>query len=445
MKNRLFLPVFYAIVTAILVYFCRRTADVFSYAGYLFDSTKPIKYLWISAIVAIYYLVVIRHMTFGSHLGLRSLFVHLLFVFIVIPMMVYSVFSSFTTQVLIGYNVAIITLVVAMYTGPIVVPKTRISSVRFIRFLYRVFFVVSVYFIVVGIRSGVLSYIVGSGFKYDVYVVRRMYYGAFYFGLEGYVFGNYLIFLGPFMSVLSYTTAEASKKRFLPSIMYLVNVVFSGNKAPILYMVIAFFVANVNLSKLLSRRNILYLISFCCGVIVFISVLSYLYDVPFGIYVVSMLGRRTFFTPARIAEAYFLEFPKDSPFLGFAGLLDKKVVLGGAAAGTQGALRYYISQKYFGTFGAANTNFIAEAYANFGYIAIFVYSLLLGKMLRVMDFASRKMDDSVRRAFLASSLLPLLQLSNIAFTTTLLTFGLMLSFVCSILLVDTVDNKKGYS
>jgi len=438
MKKRVPMFMLYVIITTVLIYFSKRTADVFSYAGFLFDDVPQLKYGMLSVIIFVYYFLIIRRYPLGSNFGLRTLLVHILFSFMIIPMVVYSIFSSFTPQIVIGYNVAILALDVAMCTGPVLVPKSRVRPAKFVRFLYLVFFLISIYFtFVVGIRSGVLLYIIRSGFKYDIYRVRSMFFASLS-SIEGYVIGNYLIFFGPFVSILLYNTTKQT--RALGVVSYVINVILSGNKAPILYLVLALFVANVNFDRVITRRNILYLTYFCCGVIVFISGLSYMYDVPFEIYFVSMLGRRTFFTPVRIAEAYFLEFPKESPFLGFAGLFRQDAVLAGAGAGVQGALRYYISQKYFGTSGAANTNFIAEAYANFGYIAIFLYSFTLGKMIRLMDFASFKMPNSIRRVFLATSILPLLQLVNVSFTTTLMSFGLMLAFMFSIFLVDIPDN-----
>ena len=135
MKKRVPMFMLYVIITTVLIYFSKRTADVFSYAGFLFDDVPQLKYGMLSVIIFVYYFLIIRRYPLGSNFGLRTLLVHILFSFMIIPMVVYSIFSSFTPQIVIGYNVAILALDVAMCTGPVLVPKSRVRPAKFVRFV----------------------------------------------------------------------------------------------------------------------------------------------------------------------------------------------------------------------------------------------------------------------------------------------------------------------
>lgn len=98
-----------------------------------------------------------------------------------------------------------------------------------------------------------------------------------------------------------------------------------------------------------------------------------------------------------------------------------------------------IGQYYFGNVDtSANAHIWADGFANFGYVGVISFSLLLGTFLWIFDSASRFTDLRVSVLLLG---IPAFSLSNSALLTTLFSHGMLLALL--IILLMSAPYREG--
>ncbi|MBN6187028.1 hypothetical protein JQN58_08530 [Aneurinibacillus sp. BA2021] len=150
---------------------------------------------------------------------------------------------------------------------------------------------------------------------------------------------------------------------------------------------------------------------------------------------VSLFIRRLILTPGLLTGNYF-EFFSTNPQVHlahsiFKSFLDYPYTLKPV---------YLIGYQYMGSDSlAANANLWADSYANFGYLGIFVFTLILAAVLWVFDSITRHLDYQIKCLILG---IPAFALSNAALLTTLLTHGILLAVVLAFVLPSVKRKAK---
>lgn len=133
-----------------------------------------------------------------------------------------------------------------------------------------------------------------------------------------------------------------------------------------------------------------------------------------------LVTRRVFTTPGSLMGIYvdfFSEHPK--VFLSNSVLSPLFDYPYDAPIGSIIGLEYFDSDRM-----SANANFLANAYANFGYAGMLVFSVLAGLVLSVINTLAERKDGVVVILMVA---VPAIALSNSALFTVILTHGLAMS------------------
>jgi oligosaccharide repeat unit polymerase len=89
--------------------------------------------------------------------------------------------------------------------------------------------------------------------------------------------------------------------------------------------------------------------------------------------------------------------------------------------------------------GWINTGYLGDAYMNFGFIGMIMFSILLGAILLFLDSLSRKLNISV---VISATIIGFQSLVNGALLTSLLTGGLLLAFAIIFLYSNTEVEKQ---
>ncbi|WP_180024796.1 hypothetical protein [Acinetobacter sp. YH1901134] len=149
----------------------------------------------------------------------------------------------------------------------------------------------------------------------------------------------------------------------------------------------------------------------------------------------SMFIRRTFFVPAFLTFNYF-EFFSNHSFNYWSNSIFKSFLPEIYPEGVSKEVG-----NYLGSGTNANNGFISSGYAQFGYVGVLIYVLILSYILKFCDYLSEKIGSNwfciclliipIRNVFLSSDLF-----------TTLLTHGLLVSIF--ILILVRTSNDNGY-
>ncbi|ALC88207.1 hypothetical protein AM499_12100 [Bacillus sp. FJAT-22090] len=86
-----------------------------------------------------------------------------------------------------------------------------------------------------------------------------------------------------------------------------------------------------------------------------------------------------------------------------------------------------------------NVGYLADAYMNFGFLGILLFSILLGIILKMFDTLSHEKGIEL---VIVTSFIPFFGLMSGALLTKLLTGGILLAFVLLILLVEKRGQKR---
>ncbi|GEN36006.1 hypothetical protein [Aneurinibacillus danicus] len=142
---------------------------------------------------------------------------------------------------------------------------------------------------------------------------------------------------------------------------------------------------------------------------------------------VSLFVRRLILTPG-LLTGYYFEFFSSNPKVYLAHSIFKSFI------DYPYSLKpvYLIGYQYMGSAStAANANLWADSFANFGYMGIFIFTLLLSAVLWIFDSITRHSEYQIKCLILG---IPAFALSNSALLTTLLTHGILLALLLAYVL-----------
>ena len=268
----------------------------------------------------------------------------------------------------------------------------------------------------------------------DIYNIRaEVNYGPFFMGYFVKWQGNVINCL-----LLAYAWYKRSTLLTMVSIAMIAGIfLYTGHKS---FVVLPF--PAVFLVYAAKRGQITSIVLGCLSFGIFLSLMSYQYrisNIP-----ASLLIRRGLFVPAQITFAYQDYFAKNPHVF----LAHSKVSFGliENPYGEKGLnVANMMGQIYAGNEDTAmNTGYYGDAYMNFGYAGVFIFSALLGIVLKVADWISRRRSFTLS---LAAMIVPMIKLSNGSLFSVTLTGGILFSFVVVFLLGDwdpfKGDNRKG--
>ena len=182
-----------------------------------------------------------------------------------------------------------------------------------------------------------------------------------------------------------------------------------------------------------------------------------LYLIPYGLIVLSLVGKYIWLKYEILALVYLLPFRNMFiPALITGNFLDffssnrpdflTQSILGRLGFESDYALPlpYLIDNYYSDGTASANTGLIADAFSNFGIIGIIIYPILIAIILRMLDAASSNIDLKYNAGIIVFFSIALM---NQAFFTALLTGGILfgLFFLNTQYFQKNSTNRKNYS
>jgi hypothetical protein len=181
----------------------------------------------------------------------------------------------------------------------------------------------------------------------------------------------------------------------------------------------------LGLMWLTARKNSLAYLATSLVAIVFLGILTYwLAD---NLLISSLFARRALLTQGQLSFFYYDFFSHN-----------ELVFLSNSKLGFLATYPYalpppnIIGGFYFGNVAMnANTGVVGDAYMQFGFIGLALYSVFLAIILKMVDSCSRRVDPRVAVAAIA---MPVISLTNGALTTAFLTGGLFLALIILYLL-----------
>ncbi len=139
---------------------------------------------------------------------------------------------------------------------------------------------------------------------------------------------------------------------------------------------------------------------------------------------------RLFFVPAILNHYYFEFFDGNPQYLSnsvLSGFIDYKYSL---------QPRYLIGKVYWDSPNtSANNGFVSDGFLHFGYIGSFVFSILLGGIIKLFD--SLRINSRYNGVFLIS----MFTFTSSAFFTNLLTHGILLLILLSYLFLQNTEKE----
>lgn len=149
--------------------------------------------------------------------------------------------------------------------------------------------------------------------------------------------------------------------------------------------------------------------------------------------VTAIFVNRAFFVPAMLHYTWY-DFFTDHPHV----LLSNSVLSWIFSYPYNDQLMHVVSQYYWGQDFSPNVGYLGDAYAQFGVAGMFVFSLILGLLLKLVDSVGKE-DVSLSQAVIV---IPGLALLNSALFTTLLTHGFIIS-ILFLWIIAWQGNKSG--
>gem|GEM_PF-338772 len=149
----------------------------------------------------------------------------------------------------------------------------------------------------------------------------------------------------------------------------------------------------------------------------------------------SLMIRRLFFVPAGNHLIYYDFFSQpENPFV----MLSNSILSWFIKYPYDMPVTRVISWAYWGRDFGPNVGYLGDAYAHFGFMGMFLFSMILGLFLRIMDSVGRRLPANLIAAAVAT---PAMALVNSALFTSLLTHGLILTVVLLWLLRSVVERQ----
>ena len=169
----------------------------------------------------------------------------------------------------------------------------------------------------------------------------------------------------------------------------------------------------------LRRKKIYETLSLSLAILTMFMVL--LYKVYGMVLVPAVFIRRLFVTPS-LMHNYYFDFFSQNPKV----LLSNSVLSALFEYPYERAITRVISNEYYGIDFGANVGIVGDAYSNFGFIGVVIFSFILSFALKIADGMAGRVDG---RLVVGVLVLPVMSLINSALFTTLMTHGLLLAIL----------------
>ena len=254
-------------------------------------------------------------------------------------------------------------------------------------------------------------------------------------GLPTFLSGYFLIWIGkiiiPFLILTAFFDKNLFKKRRNSILLFLFSILceiylygITGNKVFLFGMVAVIGLGLiVRIGKFFLNLNLIF------SILMMLGILSQI--VFNNIWILYLIGRRTFFIPAQISFIYYDFFSKNPVYL--AHSIFKKIVH------YQYELppAHLIGNYFFGNpERSVNTGIIADGYMNFGIFGIILWAIILILLLKLADLIAINRNNLIAAPLM---LISFYNLTNCALLSTILTHGLFLSFLIVYCLPKKVD------
>ncbi|QAA76348.1 MAG: hypothetical protein BIP78_0582 [Candidatus Bipolaricaulis sibiricus] len=149
----------------------------------------------------------------------------------------------------------------------------------------------------------------------------------------------------------------------------------------------------------------------------------------------SLLVRRLFFVPAANHLIYYDFFSQpDHPFV----MLSNSILEGFVRYPYDMPMVRMIAWEYWGRDFSPNVGYLGDAFAQFGFMGMFLFSMLFGLFLRIVDSVGARLPGNLVAAVVV---MPAMALTNSALFTSLLTHG-WIPAVVLLWLLRVVEEKR---
>ncbi|MFA5400917.1 MAG: hypothetical protein WC359_10785 [Dehalococcoidia bacterium] len=339
---------------------------------------------------------------------LSTIFVWLLMLLSYVPMLTY--FALANGDRLYIYAVSFFWLI-TIFIVRLPVPGIRLRPIR------QSTIIMYLLFICFGLTTLYLIWqYLGLSLKFDltgVYDIRSAYKQA-QIPMAGYLFSWMAKVINPVLFAIFIL-----KKKWAPAALtvLLQLLLYSATGHKTYFYILPFVLV---LMWIVTRKNALSNINIMLTGIIAIGILAYWWTGH--IWISSLITNRTLLLPAQISFDYYDFFSHNE----LVYLSDSRL---GFFADYPYELPppYLIGKIYFGNPNtSANTGIYGDAYMNFGFAGLAIYSIILGIIFKIVDLCSRRLDLRLGVAAIAASTI---SLTNGALTTAFLTGGLWLVIV----------------
>lgn len=154
---------------------------------------------------------------------------------------------------------------------------------------------------------------------------------------------------------------------------------------------------------------------------VFIAILLIVYKFKSEFFLLSIFLRRLFFTPAQLHNVYYDYFSINEKYLLSHSVFENIIQNPYGVSPVS-----LIAENIFGRDFSPNAGFFADAYLNFGLFGIFLFVVILGFIMRLVDGLFEDIDPIYPTLILV---IPSTALVNSAFLTSLWTHGILISIL----------------
>lgn len=244
----------------------------------------------------------------------------------------------------------------------------------------------------------------------------------------GYSFMNYLVswqgvIINPYL-MISYLQKKNKNKFTIITLLQLILYLITGNRAFFLY---SFLI--IALVYFLRKRS--FIISFTKGMIAFLIISLITFFSGVNKWIASLMLYRTLFLPAQISFQYHDFFSVN----GFVKLSHSIFEMFFREPIYNNNPVLIIGETYYKN-NHPNTGYLGDAFMNFGFIGMIVFSLVFGVVLMLIDSLSNtEYKKVVSKAFI---IILMISLTNVGLLTTLFNGGMALYIL---ILWGSYDNK----
>ncbi|MGR7908331.1 O-antigen polymerase [Lysinibacillus capsici] len=338
-----------------------------------------------------------------------QMIIYILLIFLFIPIMslywLQNMATKFTIAIFLSYLIIICILIIIPRIKIYSMTKKESKVILILLFFGITAIVYGMLFLTGGLSRINLNLL-------DVYETREAYSMN-----EGRILGYLLPWQAHVVNLLLLTLALYNRKYLLAILVLSMQIfLFSMTNfkshlfAPVVILMFYFFQK--------TRWKDYFLLIMSTGATLLVSFSLVVFTISNNLLLVpSIFIRRLFFVPAQLHYQYYDFFELKRKFY-----LEHSILENVIPSYYNTSPVAYMAQEFFKRDFAPNVGYWGDAYVNFGYSGIFIFSILLGIILIIIDSVSNKIP-----LFLTMSILviPGMSLINSAFFTSLLTHGIL--------------------